>query len=350
MEVIMGKRITIQDIADSLGVSRNTVSKALNNTGVLAESTKRKILSKAAELGYKQFIYDPQLSNPNNTKIRELALFTQNMPGTSHFASMMLNSFQEKISLNHYKLSIFLLRDQEILSCRLPNGFDPQKCEGIICVELFNLPYTEMLSNLNIPLLFVDSAAKIDFSQYRADFLLMENHSSVYNLTNTFIKNGYKKLAFAGYINNCQSFYERYLGFSNALKANQLIPLTDVFENKDVFSNLQTTISQIYSLPKLPDAFICANDFVAIDLLKALRKCNFEVPRDVLITGFDNATEAKIIEPHLTTIHIPSSEMGIIAADLLLSRIQNPELPYRTTYVRTSIKYRQSTNILLNLN
>lgn len=51
----MGKRITIQDIADSLGVSRNTVSKAINNTGVLADATRDKILQKAAELGYKQF-------------------------------------------------------------------------------------------------------------------------------------------------------------------------------------------------------------------------------------------------------------------------------------------------------
>ncbi|MGL6201638.1 MAG: LacI family DNA-binding transcriptional regulator [Lachnospiraceae bacterium] len=341
----MGKRITIQDIADSLGVSRNTVSKALNNTGILAESTKRKVLSKAAELGYKQFIYSPQPPDTNDTEIRELALFTQNMPGTSHFGSKMLNSFQGKISLKNYKLSIFLIRDQEIISCHLPNGFDPQKCDGIICVELFDLSYTEILSNLNIPLLFVDAAARIDFSQYNADFLLMENHSSIYNLTNALIKNGYKKLAFAGNVDNCQSFYERYAGFSEAIKDNQLIPLTDLFEPKEAFSNLQTLTTRIFSLPKLPDAFICANDFVAIDLLKALRKCSFEVPKDVMITGFDDAAEAIIIEPHLTTVHIPSSEMGIIAADLLMTRIQNPKLPYRTTYVRTHIKYRESSRL-----
>ena len=53
----MGKRVTIQDIADALDLSRNTVSKALNNTGVLAEDTRQRILAKAAEMGYKQFIY-----------------------------------------------------------------------------------------------------------------------------------------------------------------------------------------------------------------------------------------------------------------------------------------------------
>ena len=49
----MEKKVTIQDIADSLGLSRNTVSKALNNTGILAEETRRKILTRAAEMGYR---------------------------------------------------------------------------------------------------------------------------------------------------------------------------------------------------------------------------------------------------------------------------------------------------------
>ena len=54
---IMADRVTIQDIADALGISRNTVSKAINNTGVLAEATREKIFLKAVEMGYKQFSY-----------------------------------------------------------------------------------------------------------------------------------------------------------------------------------------------------------------------------------------------------------------------------------------------------
>ncbi len=53
----MASKVTIQDIADALGVSRNTVSKAINNTGVLAAATRDKVLKKAQEMGYKQFYY-----------------------------------------------------------------------------------------------------------------------------------------------------------------------------------------------------------------------------------------------------------------------------------------------------
>ena len=102
----MGKRITIQDIADSLGVSRNTVSKAINNTGVLADATRDKILQKAAELGYKQFSYlSPAVSVPK-PEICEIALFTRAMPNSSHFGSKLLNTFQEKISINSSEIDV----------------------------------------------------------------------------------------------------------------------------------------------------------------------------------------------------------------------------------------------------
>lgn len=344
----MGNKITIQDIANALGISRNTVSKALNNTGVLADATREKILQKAAEMGYKQFSYYPQISYSSPTEIREIALLTQSMPNSSHFGSSLLDTFQEKISSNGYRLSIFLIRKQETETLELPVGFERKNIDGIICMELFNEPYSEMLSSLDIPLLFVDSAANTDFSAFDADFLFMENKNSIYNMTQTLIKNGRRKLAFAGYIYNCHSFFERYQGFQEAMLQNNLTPSTTLLTSKDAFEDIQK-LTSILSQMAFPDAFICANDFVAIDLIKALRIQNIEIPSDMLITGFDNSAESKIIEPHLTTIHIPSLAMGYIAADLLLSRIDNPGLPYRTTHVRTVIKYRESTGAL-NLN
>ena len=186
-----------QDIADALGLSRNTVSKALNNTGVLAEETRQKILEKAAEMGYRRFIYLAQPSAAENTEVKELALFTQNMPYGSHFGTYALNTFQEKISRNNYRLSMFPVREAEISSLQLPMGFNKEKTEGIICMEMFDPDYIEMLSSLDIPLLLIDTAADTDITQVKADILLMENHMSIYNLTDTLIQNGYRNLAFA---------------------------------------------------------------------------------------------------------------------------------------------------------
>ncbi|MEY8534807.1 LacI family DNA-binding transcriptional regulator [Blautia pseudococcoides] len=339
----MGKRITIQDIADSLGVSRNTVSKALNNTGVLADATRDRILQKAAELGYKQFSYYPPLASIPKPENCEIALFTRSMPNSSHFGSKLLNTFQEKISSNGYRLSFFLIREQEFAELQLPAGFDLSNTAGIICLELFDYAYSQMLSKLDIPLLFTDCASNIDFTTLDADFLFMENRSSISSVVQTLIKDGQHRLAFAGDINNCHSFFERYQGFSDALRLSGLKPVTDELLANEPFHTVEQLASHIKQLPELPDAFICANDFVAMDLMKALKKCGLSVPKDVKITGFDNSAESQIIEPHLTTVHIPSSAMGYIAAELLLSRIEEPGIPYRTTYVRTVIKYRESS-------
>lgn len=340
----MGKKITIQDIADSLGLSRNTVSKALNNTGVLADDTRQRILEKAAEMGYRRFVYLPQDSTSRTTVPGELALITQNMPYGSHFGTYAMNTFQEKISQNNYRLTMFPVREEEVTTLQLPLGFDKTKVAGIVCMEMFDPDYTKMLSSLHLPLLFIDTSYDMDFTQIDADFLLMENRLSVFNLTESLIQKGFRRFAFAGNRRHCRSFFERYQGFMDALSKNQITPCTTQFSDNNVFSDafiLDETIRRIF---QLPEVFVCANDFTAIDLIRALRKHGIKVPEDVCITGFDNSAESKIIEPHLTTVDIPSTKMGYLAADLLLSRIREPETPYRIMHVRTSIKYRASTN------
>lgn len=101
----MASRVTIQDIADALGISRNTVSKAINNTGVLAEATRERVLAKAREMGYKQFSYlmvtdkehiNEMLSEREDS--REIALLTGNNLAASHFASTMLDKFQRELA------------------------------------------------------------------------------------------------------------------------------------------------------------------------------------------------------------------------------------------------------------
>lgn len=342
----MEKKVTIQDIADSLGLSRNTVSKALNNTGVLADDTRKKILERAAEMGYRRFIYLQQDQPTHNTTPGELALISQNMPYGSHFGIYALNTFQEKISQNNYRLIMFPVRDEEIATLQLPLGFDKEKTAGIICIELFQPEYIKMLNTLGIPLLFIDTAYNTDFTQIDADFLMMENRTSVYNLTDTLIQKGYTSLAFAGNRKHCRSFLERYQGFMDAIMENGLTPHTTQFANTNVFANTSLLEETIKRTLQLPEVFVCANDAIAIDLIHSLKKLGIQIPEEVLITGFDNSSESQIIEPHLTTVDIPSSRIGYIAADLLLSRIHEPETPYRITYVQTTVKYRESTGKL----
>lgn len=355
----MAERVTIQDIADSLGLSRNTVSKAINNTGILADATKEKILKKAIEMGYKQFSYATTLEDITGQSLspvqtqqnKEIALFTTKFLGDSHFSSTMLDNFQREIAQMGYSLSMHRILNDELKMRKLPNSFDAQRTSGIICYELFNYAYSEMLCNLEIPTLFVDSPVIGLNKPLKADRLYMDNQSGIYLFIQEMIQRGKTRFGFVGEYLHCQSFWERYIAFRDALflLKQPYIEEYCILENKKGIDNPTSEEYQEYltqhfqALKRLPEVLICANDFVAIDTMHVLRKLGYSIPEDVYICGFDDSPESKIVMPSLTTIHIHSQIMGFSAVHLLMSRIKNPSLNYRTMYTETSLIYREST-------
>ena len=152
----MSSKVTIQDIADALGVSRNTVSKAINNTGVLAASTRDKVLQKAQEMGYKQFSYlniseAAKLSSASDANIsekHEIALFLGNFVGNSHFASTMLDKFQRELAQLGYSLAMYRVTAEEIEGLKLPDAFAKDRTAGIACIEIFDHAYSDPADRL----------------------------------------------------------------------------------------------------------------------------------------------------------------------------------------------------------
>jgi LacI family transcriptional regulator len=101
--------------------------------------------------------------------------------------------------------------------------------------------------------------------------------------------------------------------------------------------------SAVLALDEMPDVFICSNDFVAIDFIHILRKNNIDFLRKVKILGFDDSHESKVFYPSISSIHIHAHSMGQTALNLLLTRMQNPSMEFRTMYVATDLVLREST-------
>lgn len=220
----MADRVTIQDIADELGVSRNTVSKAINNTGLLADATRERVLKKAIEMGYKQFSYiniygsgKPETDLTPATNKREISLFTSNFIGSSHFASTMLDKFQRELSSMGYSFTMHRLQEHEIESLSLPGSYNEERTAGIICIEMFHKDYCHMLCGLDIPTLFVDSPVADLDNPIKSDCLYMDNQTDIGCFVREMIRRGKKRIGFIGDISHCQSFHERFLGYRNAM-------------------------------------------------------------------------------------------------------------------------------------
>ena len=349
----MATKVTIQDIASELQLSRNTVSKAINNTGVLADATREKILRKAAEMGYKQFAYLP-LFQEDTAKAaehsilpsdkREIAMLTTQFLSSSHFSSMMLDRFQSEIEHLHSCTTIHRISPIELKEKKLPSSLNIERTAGIICIEVFDYDYAQMLCDLDVPLLFVDTPVMDMRPPLKADRLYMENRIEVQNAVAHMVQRGKKRISFAGDKNHCQSFFERYMAYKDAV---EYFGLTEGLNTCAMPSGQQNYPVSLYETIRrfktMPDAFVCANDFVAMDLVKALNELGYSVPDDIWVCGFDDSQEASYFAPRLTSIHIHGQIMGYTAANLLMTRIEEPSLNYRTVYTETNLILREST-------
>ena len=100
---------------------------------------------------------------------------------------------------------------------------------------------------------------------------------------------------------------------------------------------------QYGQLDSLPDVFLCANDFVAGDAMRALFLIGKSVPEDVRLLGFDDSPESRVSRPTLSTIHIHTQIMAFTAMQLLISRMKEPSLDYRVVHTQTDLILREST-------
>lgn len=354
----MAERVTIQDIADALGISRNTVSKAINNTGILADATRDKVLKKAMEMGYKQFSYvtmtdanKPGLAISGPKEKNEIALFTTKFLSNSHFASTMLDKFQREISQMGYSLTMYRILSNELDDLKLPASFSKDRAAGIVCIEMFDAKYSQMICSLDMPVLFIDSPV-VDFDEpLAADRLYMDNRSSIYLFAKEMVRRGKTKIGFIGECMHCQSFYERYMSYRESMFRLGLACPDEycITQNKEGVRNPSSPDYREYlteciqNLTDMPDVFICANDFVALDAIQVLKQLGYSVPKDIYLCGFDDSSESRALTPSLTTIHIHSQIIGFSAVYLLMSRINEPSLNYRTMYTETNLIYREST-------
>lgn len=346
----MNRKVTIQDIADALGVSRNTVSKAINNSEGLAEATREKILQKAIEMGYKQFSYVSAFASLSENSFGEaplsptyqgeIALFTTMFLTQSHFASLMLDKFQREISQLGYTMNTHRVTEENLREMTLPITFRSEQVKAIICIEMFNRRYDEMVCELGIPVLFVDGPVKWDGLSLPADQLYMDNTTEITRFVGAALRRGDRRIGFVGNPEHCQSFAERYAAFRFAmLRADE--PVNEKYIIR--YNRPDEIAEKLYSLNELPDIFICANDFVASDAMRALFSIGKSVPEDVRILGFDDSPESRHSSPTMSTIHIHTQIMAYEAVHLLMSRMKEPSLDFRTVHTQTDLIEREST-------
>lgn len=339
----MKNNTSIQDIADALGLSRNTVSKAFNNQH-LPEKTKIKILNKAIEMGYKNLASVASREAVLNNK-NILILTTNDIQNLNFFLAVLrgINSI-----VNKYELNLFQYRFDTLQKIKDFRSYcSLNKIDGILCIETFENRYINHILSLNIPTVFIDGNLHSLSNVGDYDILLMESINSVSSITSSIIKSTrIQSVGFAGDYTHCISFRERFTGYKEALFDSNIRydKKYDITEPDEFpYGDVEKLSSLIKNKKSLPECYVCANDFIAISLINALENLGLRVPQDIQVIGFDNTNEAKNFKIPLTTVDTDKELLGKESIATLLNRIKYKENRNRVIYIKTFPIYREST-------
>lgn len=341
-------RTTIQDIADALGLSRTTVSKALNGAPHMPEKTVNNVLQMAKKLNYKHFAHLGKIEENQNivSKGGSFALFANYIPEQFHIATSIMASLEQEMRKYGYSLTVYMLNPDDIQSLRLPQNFRLDKTDAVLCIELFDRKYSKMVCSLGKPVVFFDSYYAPENEPLNANIILMESRYSTFRMINSILSQySLKSVGFIGDIYHCISFHERYEGFLNALRNNNIAynPSFCVIADDPCFHETSFLTDAIRNMPELPELFFCANDLLAVKIITILRQMKINIFQDLLICGFDDTLCLNPINSTLTTVRTPSCEMGILATKLLINQLTDPNIPPITAYINGHIQMRSST-------
>lgn len=361
----MGHNVTLQDIADALDLSRNTVSKVLNGYPNVPDSTRDRVLAQAMKMNYKRISYS-LLEKKETSSPREVMLLIKLGSLQLSFWTLVLQGIAEKLSQHGYELKLTALSQEDLDHCRLPAGISGRTA-GFICADTFSLPFLQALQKKALPAVLIEAPPELREQPMAFDIVMMENRDSMRRLTNFLIQEkGHRRIGFIGNPKDCLSNLDRYLGFREAMSAAELPvdpacclleehsgryrdlpsapPLGAAgFSNR--FSNAfhEWLSAQFDKLPCLPSAIVCASDSLAIETIQVLKDRGIKIPEDTAVVGFGDVPEAMIIEPNLTTVHTPKVSLGAQAAEELIWRLNHPGSPIKFVFLQTELKIRSST-------
>lgn len=322
-------------IAEILGVSKVTVSKALNDKEGVSEALRAEIKAKALELGYQMNVFAKALKTKQTFNIGIIIpeRFVQTTD-TYYFKlyAMLVKRFSE---INYNTLmEIIGYSDEENLN--LPKMYIQRKIDALIIMGQCNSEYLKLFLDADIPVIFFDFYDP----EIKIDSIVVDNLQAGEDITNMLIKNGHREIAFIGNIYATSSIKDRFLGYFSALIENQIKFKPElVISDRDSSGNLYKD----YKLPKrLPTAVVCNNDQVAYFLIKRLQELDLKVPEDISVVTFDNTIYSNFSSVSLTSVDNNDEELVNICIKAITKKLTNPEKKYDKILVKTKIIERES--------
>lgn len=326
---------TLEDVARMANVSTATVSRCLNQSGKVTETTRDRVMQAVELLGYTPNFGARALAAKRTQTIGAVIPTMAN----SIFAQG-LQAFQEKLNEGGYTLLVS------------STGYDPQKeaeqikallargADGLLLIGYDRDEYLyDFLEARSVPYL-ISWAHRPEKDQPAIGF---NNFQSMLELTELVLKKGHRNIAIisAPTTGNDRAA-DRVRGIRVGLESAGLdVSAIKCIELPYSVKNGRKAFEELMRVEEPPTAIMCVNDVLAVGALQKAQEMGLNVPEDVSITGFDDIEIASLVTPKLTTVHVPHSEMGSLAAQELINLIEKKAVP-SSIPLKSEIRIRNS--------
>jgi LacI family transcriptional regulator len=325
----------MSDVAAQAGVSKTTVSHVINDTRFVEEETKQRVLQAIAELGYRPSVVARSLTTNRTETVGVIVSDSSN-----YFFAEVLRGIEDVLRPENYALLVcntaeILEREAHYLDILMR-----QRVDGIIAAATSRRwdELTEVEAQ-HIPVVFVDRI----FEGLDDPFVGVDNQKGAYLGTKCIIDCGHRQIGILAGFQRLSTMRERLVGFRQALQEHD-IPLPEdwVITSALSIEGGHEAMRQLLTLPERPTAVFLNNNLLALGALLALKELGLRCPEDVGLVGFDDHPWAAVSDPPLTVVRQPAQELGRVAAEMLLARINDEQIAEPRVILDCEVVLRQS--------
>ena len=327
------KKISMQNIADNLGISKVTVYRALKDKYGVSDDLKFRIHNYAHSIGY--FDRGKSEKKPRNFAF---VIAQEYFFEGEEFYHSIYQHLEQICFENHQKIKPYKISAEDNLAGKFPEDIRSGKIDGIFLTVGLSSVFMSALCSLHLPSVAID----FDDMVLQMDSVLVDNYAMGIAATEMLIKNGHHSIGFVGNPRSHKNILNRFFGYRCALYSHHIEFLPEwQTSNNDIHTSLYRTN---FPLPDpLPTSFVCDCDCAAYYLIERLKMEHKRIPEDVSVIAFDDNALAVKMTPQLTTISVNCSDFASIAHSILLQRVANPNMKLQKIYLQGEILQRESS-------
>lgn len=331
------RRTSLKDLAERLGVSIATVSRALRNSHEVGDEMKRRVQELAKELNYRP---NPFARSLRQEAPRVIGVVLPNL--VTHYYAGVLNGIEERARKDGYSvISSNSHESYEKEDAAIDNFIDLHVAGIIACLaqETTNYEHFKSIHEMGIPLVFFARTCLPElFSSVTGN-----GDIATQEATEHLIALGCRRIAFVGGPNHLDMVRRRKHGYLEALREHRIPIDREIVSCGPIDSELMAQATErLLQLPDRPDAIIGFNDIATYAAYSTIKRMGLRIPDDVALIGFTDSPACEYVTPTISSIEDKANLQGQKACEMLLKHIGG-ETKVRKEVVPMVIKIRESS-------